>query len=76
MSEKVASFENQSNNGTDKKTPRYILSDQSYELLRETQEKVFAATEITPSVRKLVNLMITPENLAKIADQLINSLSD
>ena len=76
MSEKVASFESQSNNGTDKKTPRYILSDQSYELLRETQEKVFATTEITPSVRKLVNLMITPENLAKIADQLINSLSD
>ena len=59
---------------SNKKPTRSTLSEESYLLIREAQEQIFIATEATPSFRKLVNLLVTPENLAKITERLIDNL--
>ena len=65
---------NSDNSSTEKKVTRYILSDESFALLRESQEEIFIATGVTPSIRMLVNSVISQENVAQITQRLIESL--
>lgn len=44
----------------------HLFHEEKYQLLRQFQQEVFREIELLPSIRKLVNELITPENLAKI----------
>lgn len=54
---------------------QYFINDDKYQLLQQYQQFIYKATEVSPSVRKLVNELITKENLDKIKMKLIESLS-
>ncbi|MCE3237200.1 MAG: hypothetical protein K0R24_181 [Gammaproteobacteria bacterium] len=62
-------------NDPEKKATRYLLSEEAYALLRDIQQQVFVATETTPSIRKLINLLVTHDNLAKVTEKLIINLN-
>ena len=53
---------------------QYFINDEKYQLLQQCKNAIYEATELTPSVRKLVNEVITMENLNKIRDKYIKTL--
>lgn len=58
-------------NASLKKPREHLLSSVSFERLRELQEEIFAATEMTPSFRKLINALITDSNLQALKKILL-----
>lgn len=50
---------------------RFLLSEKSYSLINDAQRKIMEATEIKPSVRKIVNEIITPEIVETIIQKFI-----
>jgi hypothetical protein len=62
----------ESNMGTSQKS--HFIDDEKYEILKNIQQQVFEATEVNPTVRRLVNALITQENLYKVRDRMIESL--
>lgn len=52
-------------------TTQHFLTDENFNLLRKLQSEIFKTIELAPSIKKLVNLLITEENLAKIKAQFI-----
>lgn len=55
-------------------TKKYLLSDESFNLLKNVQEKVNEATDVIPSLRKLINMLVTKENLDILTKKLIDEL--
>ncbi len=53
---------------------RYLLTDESYQRLRNLQQRTFEATELSPSLRKLINALVTDEALENVSNRLIKSL--
>ncbi len=53
---------------------RYLLTDESYQRLRNLQQRIFEATELSPSLRKLINALVTDEALENVSNRLIKSL--
>ena len=62
-------------NKKETKTNRYLLTDESFERLRKAQQKVQEETELTPSLRKLINRLVTAEAVDKATKSLITELS-
>lgn len=58
-----------SNEPTEKK--QYLITEEKYQLLKETQQHIYEATEVSPSLRKIINAIITEENLNKIKTKFI-----
>jgi hypothetical protein len=54
---------------------QHFINDDKYFLLQQCQQSIYKATEVSPSIRKLVNELVTSENLEKIKMKLIDSLS-
>ena len=54
---------------------RHLINDSNYHLLKQFQQDLFKEIELLPSMRKLVNELITAENLEKIKTKLINQWS-
>ena len=52
-----------------------FIHDDNFILLKKYQQKVYDATEVSPTIRKLVNALITEENLDVIINKLIDSLT-
>ena len=67
---------NNSDTNKSKTVVKYILSKRSYQLLREVQQEIFEEVEATPSIRKLVNLLITEDNIYKVKQLLIEQLKN
>ncbi len=67
--EKAESSCNESNEAITKK--HYLISDVKFLLVRQCQQAIFEATESSPSVRKIINELITEENLEKIKTKFI-----
>ena len=67
---------NNSDTNKNKTVVKYILSNRSYQLLREVQQEIFEEVEATPSIRKLVNLLITEDNIYKVKQLLIEQLKN
>lgn len=59
----------EANEVTDKK--QYLITDEKFQLIRQCQQIIFEATESSPSIRKLINELITEENLQKITTKFI-----
>jgi hypothetical protein len=54
----------------------HLLTDTSYQRLRELQADIFDKIELTPSLRKLINALITDKNLQTLRTEILNTLSD
>lgn len=52
-------------------TTQHFLTDENFNSLRKLQSEIFKTIELAPSIKKLVNLLITEENLTKIKVQFI-----
>ena len=53
---------------------KYMLTDENYQKLRNLQQQVYEATELSPSMRKLINALITDEDLSNLYSQLMSKL--
>jgi predicted restriction endonuclease len=54
---------------------QHLISNEKFQLLKECQQKIFLTTEISPSMRKIINELITEENLQTIQSKFISILS-
>jgi hypothetical protein len=52
-------------------TKQHLITDEKFQLLRQCQQEVYAATEASPSMRKIINEIITEENLQKVKSKFI-----
>ena len=55
--------------------PRHLITDENFQQLKELQQRIYERTEMSPSVRKLINLIITQENLNNVEQSLLNQLT-
>ncbi|MCD6047037.1 MAG: hypothetical protein K0S08_684 [Gammaproteobacteria bacterium] len=53
-----------------------LVSEENFELLRNAQKKIFEATEVTPSLRKIVNMVINRETIERVTNQIIQTLKE
>lgn len=60
---------NQSSSNDEQK--QHLISDVNYQRLQQLQQEIYTVIEMSPSVRKLVNLLITEENLMQLKQQLL-----
>ena len=60
-----------SNDLTD--TKQYLISNEKFQLLIKCQQEVYEATEISPSRRKIINELITEENIQKVKSKFIEA---
>lgn len=61
-------------NSGNQKVRQHFINDDNFQLLQQCQQRIFEATEVSPSIRKLVNELINEENLEKISKKYIDSL--
>ena len=54
---------------------QYFINDEKFQLLRQYQQEIFEVTEVSPALRKLVNELISVENLEKVKTKFINQWS-
>ena len=52
-----------------------LFSDETFQRLKDIQEAVFRETDVSPGLRKLLDLLITDQRLQEIKQQLIKQFS-
>lgn len=52
-------------------TKQYLINEANFLLLKQYQQAIYTATESSPSIRKIINELITEENLQKITKKFI-----
>jgi len=50
---------------------KHLIEDQNFQKLITVQEEIYQVTQVKPSLKKLVNLIIDQSDLVNIRDQLI-----
>ena len=50
---------------------KYLLTDENFQRIKDVQREIFEKTEISPSLRKLVNSLITKEEIENLKQKLI-----
>ncbi len=70
MTEQQNRINNKNNNNQEIKS-NYIKQEQ-YEKIKQCQESIFEATQISLSVKRIINELITEDNLQNIKDKFIN----
>jgi hypothetical protein len=55
-------------------TNKFLLSDESFELLRSAQREIREATELMPSLRKMINKIVNPEAVRQLTQRFIEEL--
>ena len=63
------------NNSEPIETKQYFISDENFQLLKQYQQSIFAATEVSPALRKIVNELINVENLEKVKTKFVSAWS-
>jgi len=43
---------------------QHFFNNEKFQLLKQCQQEIFEATEVSPSLRKIINDLINPENLS------------
>jgi hypothetical protein len=61
------------NEKTDKK---YFLTEESFEILKKAQERIKEQTDCTPTLRKLINRLITQTKIDELTQEMINEYRD
>jgi len=77
---KTTTQENSNNNEENDKSQKtqtseptqHFLTNENFNLLRKLQSEIFKTIELAPSIKKLVNLLITEENLEAIKMKFIS----
>lgn len=64
-----------SNNPVESKQDKHLITDIHFQQLTRVRDEVFQATQVKPSVRKLLCLIIEKTDLAAIREQLIKQYS-
>lgn len=54
---------------TDQK--QYLIEEPKFQLLKQCQKEIFEATQVSPSIRKLINELIKEANLEPIKFKFI-----
>lgn len=54
---------------------KFLLSDTAFDLLREAQERIKEEIDMLPTLRKMVNELITKETVTQLTDRLIRQLT-
>lgn len=69
----MLNHENKTNVKSDAKedNKQFFITEENFQQLRQIQQEIFTVTEISPSIRKLVNLLITEENITPLKTKLI-----
>jgi len=50
-----------------------FIQNERFQLLKQYQQEIFQATEISPSIRKIVNELINMENLEAIKSRFVKT---
>jgi len=58
-------------NQSDTGTQQHFIQDERFQLLKQCQQEIFLATEISPSIRKIVNELINRENIEALKSRFI-----
>lgn len=61
----------QAKTGATEEEKQFFIIEENFRRLRQIQQEIFTLTEISPSIRKLVNLLITEENITQLKMKLI-----
>jgi hypothetical protein len=56
------------------KAGKHFLTDESFDLLRQAQQRIHEKTDMTPSLRKLINTLVTPVSVEALTNQFIDNL--
>jgi sulfur relay (sulfurtransferase) DsrC/TusE family protein len=67
--EETESNKSVSNNITE--TKQYLITDENFKLVIQCKHDIYLATEASPSIRKIINELITEENLQKVKSKFI-----
>jgi len=55
---------------------KYFISEDNFQALRNLQHEIYEKTEVSPTIRKLVNMLINKEeNIMQLKNELINQFS-
>jgi len=54
---------------------QHLITNEKFTLLKECQQNIYLTTESTPSIRKIINELITEENLQVIQSKFVTALS-
>jgi chromosome segregation ATPase len=55
---------------------QYFISSEKFKLILKYQDEIFKATEVSPSIRKMVNDLINDKNLGEIKDIIIRNINN
>ena len=61
-------------NGAKQELQKFFLTDESFDLLRKAQQRIREVTELTPSLRKMINELVNSETVEKLVLRLIEEL--
>lgn len=57
-------------------TTKYLISDENFQRLRQLQQAIFDETDVSPSVRKLINVMIEQFNMEQLKEVLVKQFTN
>jgi len=60
---------------TNKNHSTHFLTDENFNKLRQFQNEIYQLYEVSPSIRKIVNSLITNENFNQLKEQFMKQLS-
>ncbi len=53
-------------NQDENKQKQYLINEDKFQKLKQIQKEIFINTDLSPSIRKIINELITEENLEHI----------
>lgn len=51
---------------------QHFFNNEQFQLLKQCQQEIFETTEVSPSLRKIINELINIENLQQFKSKFIN----
>lgn len=67
----ITESKNEVSNDSSSEAKHYLINDEKFQLLKQCQKEVYSATESSPSLRKILNELITEESLKQIKSKFI-----
>ena len=53
---------------------KFFLTDASFDLLCKAQQRIREVTELSPSLRKMINELVNPDTVNKLIERMIEAL--
>lgn len=55
---------------------KYLLTDECFRKLKKVQREIYNKTDLFPSIRKMIDIIITDEIINKLKEKLISQFSE